>query len=53
MVEFNYYLLNGHAVKRAHGGAIASQLSYYALATLNEDKPHTMVICAGTNNLSK
>ena len=53
MVEFNHYLVNGYTVKRAYGGATASQLSYYVLATLNEDKPDTIIISAGTNNLSK
>ena len=53
MIELNHCLVNGHIVKRAHGGATASQLSYYALATLNEDKPDTIIVSAGTNNLSK
>ena len=54
MVEFNYYLVNGHAVKPAHGGKLRHNYrTNYALASLNEDKPGTMVICAGTNNLSK
>ena len=28
MIELNHCLVNGHIVKRAHGGATASQLSY-------------------------
>ena len=40
-------------MKRAHGGATASQLSYYVLAALKEDKPCTIIINAGTNNLTK
>ena len=46
-------MVNAHIVKRAHCGATASQLSYYAHATLNEDKPDTIIVSAGTNNLSK
>ena len=53
MVEFNNYLTNGQAMKRAHGGATASQLSYYVLAALKEDKPSTILINAGINNLTK
>ena len=53
MIELNHCLVNGHIVKRAHGGATASRLSYYAHATLNEDKPDTIIVSAGTNNLSK
>ena len=53
MVEFNRLLVNGHAVKRAHGGATAAQLNYYVHATLNEDHPDTIIINGGTNNLTK
>ena len=53
MIELNHCLVNGHIVKRAHGGATASQLSYYAHATLNENTPDTIILSAGINNLSK
>ena len=39
MNEFNKLIVNGNAVKRAFGGATASQLNYYIQATLNEEKP--------------
>ena len=52
MVEFNNYQ-NGQAMKRARGGATASQLSYYVLAALKEYKHSTIIINAGTNNLTK
>ena len=53
MGEFNDLIINGNSLKRAHGGATASQLNYYVQATLNEDKPDTIIINAGTNNFSK
>ena len=53
MNKFNALLEKNYAVKRAFGGATASQLNYYLQATLNEDKPDTIIICAGTNNLTK
>ena len=49
----NESIVNGYAVKRAFGGATASRLNYYIHATLNEDKPDTVIIDAGTNNLTK
>ena len=53
MNKLNESIVNGYAVKRAFGGATASQLNYYIHATLNEDKPGTVIIDAGTNNLTK
>ena len=53
MNELNKLIVNGYAVKRAFGGATASELNYYIHATLNEDKPDTVIINAGTNNLTK
>ena len=53
MIEFNDCIDNGSCVKRAFGGATASQLNYYVQATINEDKPDTMIINGGTNNLTK
>ena len=53
MVEFNRVLKNGHAVKRASGGATALQLKYYAHGTLKEDHSDTVIINAGTNNFTK
>ena len=53
MREFNDLLKNGAAYKRAFSGATASQLNHYVKATLVEDKPDSIIICAGTNNLTK
>ena len=53
MVEFNDKLINGSAVKRAYGGATTSRLKHYVKATLNIDTPDTIIIHAGTNNLTK
>ena len=53
MCRFNDSLENDWAVKRAFPGATASQLKYYVKASLAEDKPNTIIICAGTNNLTK
>ena len=52
MKEFNH-LANGDVVKRAFPGATASQLNCYIKASLNDDKPNSVIICAGTNNLTK
>ena len=53
MNDFNNRLASGVAIKRAHGGATASQLKYYAQATLKEDYPDRAIISVGTNNLTK
>ena len=53
MVEFSNFIENGHAIKRAYGGKTAQSLKHYAYASLKEDKPDAVLICAGTNNLSK
>ena len=53
MNKLNESIGNGYAVKRAFGGATASRLNYYIHATLNEGKPDTVIIDAGTNNLTK
>ena len=53
MIEFNDAIINGNAVKRAFGGATASMLNYYSHELINEYKPNTVIIMAGTNNLSK
>ena len=53
MVKFNELLDNGCAVKRAYGGKTASFLNHCAYASIMEDKPNTMIICAGTNNLTE
>ena len=53
MIRFNKLIINGHCLKRAHGGATSSQLNYYVQAALYEDKPDTIIINAGTNNFSK
>ena len=53
MIKLNNRLENGNALKRAFPGATASQLNHYVQATIKEDKPDTIIICAGTNNLTK
>lgn len=53
MNTFNHLIINGSAIKHAHGGATASQLNYYVEAPLNEEKPDTMIINGGTNNFTK
>ena len=53
MREFNHFVKNCEVVKRTFPGATASQLKYYVQAALNEDKPNTIIISAGTNNLTK
>ena len=53
MRKFDDLIINGDAVKRAYGGATASRLNYYAQATIKEEKPDTVIVCAGTNNLTK
>ena len=49
-MEFNNHLKNRDAVRRAFPGTTASQMSMHPLI---EDNPTTLVICAGTNNLTK
>ena len=53
MQQFNDDIINGDAVKRAYGGATASRLNYYAKAIIEDEKPDSIIICAGTNNFSK
>ena len=53
IVEFNRLVKNGDAIKRAYGGATASQLNFHAQAILDADKPDTVIINGGTNNLTK
>ena len=40
-------------IKRVYPGATASCVNHYVTATITEDKPEKVVICAGTNNLTK
>ena len=53
MREFNNIVINVDAVKRAYGGATASRLNYYAKAIIEDEKPLTIIIFAGTNNFTK
>ena len=53
MVEFSKYADNGHAIKRSFPGATASHLKYYALPTLFEETPDTVILQVGTNNITK
>ena len=53
MRELNSLIENGYAVKRAYGGATTIHLKHCARAALEEDKPDTVIINAGTNNFTK
>ena len=53
MRNFNKNLKNGSCVKRAFPGATASQIMSYVPAILKDDLPDTVIICAGTNNITK
>ena len=53
MVKLNNALQNGNALKQVFPGATTSQLNHYIYASLSEDKPNMVIICAGTNNISK
>ena len=53
MAMFNNKLINGNAVKRAHGGATTSRLKHYVKGDLEIDNPDTVIINGGTNNLTK
>ena len=53
MIRFNNKINNGYAVKRAYGGATTTRLKHCARAAIEEDKPDTMILNAGTNNFSK
>ena len=53
MRRLNESIENGYAKKRAFPGATASEINFYVKAPLKECKPDIMIICAGTNNLTK
>ena len=53
MVKFNNELSDVTALKRVFPGATASQINHFVKASLAEDKPKTIIICAGTNNITK
>ena len=53
MLKFNNELKHDGAVKRVFPGATTSHLIHYVNACLVEDKPTKIIICGGTNNLSK
>ena len=53
MVQFNNLLINGHAVKRAYGGATTTRLMHYVKGDLSLDNPDTIIINGGTNNFTK
>ena len=53
MLKFNTELKHDSAVKRAFPGATTSHLIHYVNACLVEVKPTKIIICGGTNNLSK
>ena len=53
MLKFNNDQQYDNTVKRAFPGATTSQLNHYVKASLVEDKPNKIIICGGTNNLSR
>ena len=53
MIKFNHRLQKGTAFKRAFPGATASQLNYYVQPSIKDEKPDSVIICIGTNNLTK
>ena len=53
MVKFNNELTNTITLKRAFPGATTLQLNHFVKASLNNDRPDKIIICGGTNNLTK
>ena len=53
MVKFNNEFSDVTALKRVFPGATVSQINHFVKASLAEDKPKTIIICAGTNNITK
>ena len=53
MVKFQKCLKMGNSIKRSFPGATASQLKYYLGPTLTEERPDEVIVCGGTNNLTK
>ena len=53
MVKFNNEFSDITALKRVFPGATASKINHFVKASLAEDKPKTIIICAGTNNITK
>ena len=52
MLEFDYYLDKGTSRKRCYGRETVSRQSY-CMGVLNGDLPDWVVLCMGTNNLTK
>ena len=53
MKEFNVYVRNGYAYRKAFPGATPKELAHYCIPTLLEDKPDIVIINAGTDSLNK
>ena len=53
MVEFDKHLDKGTSRKRCFGGATIKQLKYYIEEVLKEETPDKIILCIGTNNLTK
>ena len=43
----------GNAIKRYYPGATAIRIKFYVDATLEEDRPDSVIILVGTNNITK
>ena len=53
MVKFENGLDRGTSCKRCFSGATVSRLGYYIEGVLKEDIPDKIILCMGTNNLTK
>ena len=53
MKEFNSYTKNGYAYRKTFPSATVNELAHYCIPTLLEDKPDTVIIHIGTNNVTK
>ena len=49
--EFNRYIENGYAYRKTFPGATVNELAHYGIPTLLEDKPDTVIIHIGINDL--
>lgn len=53
MREFNKCLIDKHAVRNSFPGSTAAKLKYYMKPTIEDEKPDTVIINIGTNNITK
>ena len=53
MRTMNRKLLKGHAYRQYHPGATTKQINHYSVYSLQNEKPDSIIINAGANNLTK